>query len=251
MVKKKRRALQAPFIVTVAATSALLMPLLPGCGSSVSGDCTGGGCNPPLPTEEGCPETAPPDGLPCAEVNLNCYYPDSSCPEFTTQCNSEGRWETSDVIVSCNPPEPDWCPAEMPMQGTPCSAPEGIECTYMTPTGCGDMESYATCHEGAWVVSLTTCNPPSPDYCLGLSEQDCSVNADICRWLEPGCAEPGGPQPALEQAGCHPLGECMEAYGCFDDTICAERVINPCAGMACDACGQVQMLCVPSAPDQP
>ncbi|EYF00377.1 outer membrane autotransporter barrel domain protein [Chondromyces apiculatus DSM 436] len=109
MIEKKRRALQAPFVVTVAAASALLVPLVPGCGASASGQCSGGECTPQgPPTEEGCPAKPPAGGAPCVGAGQYCSYPrETSCPEVGARCEADGTWHVMDFRgQSCNPPPP-------------------------------------------------------------------------------------------------------------------------------------------------
>lgn len=88
----RRRAPRAPFIVTVtAATSAMALAVMPGCGSNVvvEGESTSGatGGNP-----AGCPAESPPYQGACAQPGLECTYPDDYCPPTTVACEG-GVWQ--------------------------------------------------------------------------------------------------------------------------------------------------------------
>ena len=232
--QKKRRAPRAPFIVTVAATSAVALAVLPGYGSSVS---TGE----PGDSEE-CPEVKPPVGSSCATEGQVCGV-ESSC-ERQVVCEG-GSWAWKESALSCNPPEPpDLCPAVAPYNGEPCFD-EGSSCPYLIDDGCGPIDTLATCQGGTWSVGISTCNPPPPDYCYTLTtEADCNLNAGFCRWLVPGCADPGAPPLPLAQAGCFPSYDCTTSEECPTGSTCEPRVYDPCYNLACDACGAAAMLCV-------
>jgi len=76
-------------------------------------------------------------------------------------------------------------------------------------------------------------------------------DASGCRWLEPGCAD-GDNETALpaDATGCYPEDPCGGA-SCIDGRTCREVVINPCLpnedGVACDACGETLVVCLPAA----
>ncbi|AKT39327.1 hypothetical protein [Chondromyces crocatus] len=245
---KKRRAPRAPFIVTVAATSALALPLLAGCSSSVKSDeCPPGAeCNPP--EVEVCPEEVPNDGAPCSYEALHCEYPPGDwCPTAVATCTDEGTWDVEDRgRVVCNPPEIRLCPDELPVEGAPCSH-VALHCDYPPHLSCPDQ--VAACTEGGtWEVNdMTdvTCNPPPVPPCdLLTTAAECKSSERSCRWLVPGCAEPNDPVPALAEAGCFEAVPCVDNDFCSPGLVCAERVFDPCHGQACQACGQTEMLCV-------
>ncbi|AKT39326.1 hypothetical protein [Chondromyces crocatus] len=242
---KKRRAPRAPFIVTVAATSALSLPLLAGCSSS-DVDRSGLVGNPP--EVEVCPEEVPDDGAPCSDVGVGCDYPAGiSCPTFVATCTDEQTWNVEDRTgVTCNPPEVDVCPEAVPEAGAPCSG-QTLSCNYPPDISCPDF--VATCNDdGTWDVddrSVVTCNPPPLPPCdLLTTEAECGSSERSCRWLVPGCAEPNDPVPALAEAGCFEAVPCVDNDFCSPGLVCAARVFDPCHGQACQACGQTEMLCV-------
>lgn len=230
--QKKRRAPRAPFIVTVAATSAVALAALPGCGASVS---TSAG----EPGE--CPEVMPSAGSSCAVEGQSCSYGSGGCPADMSCEGGVWEWDTG---LSCNPPPPDECPVSAPNNGDPCFN-TGLSCPYTIDDGCGPIDTTASCQGGVWSVGISTCNPPPPDYCYSLTtEADCDLNGDVCRWLTPGCADPATPPPPLAQAGCFPSYDCASSAECAAGTTCEQRVYDPCYNLACDACGAVAMLCV-------
>jgi hypothetical protein len=107
------------------------------------------------------------------------------------------------------------------------------------------METQATCFEGSWQVATLTCNPPPPDTCSTLAtEADCAANQSFCRWLVPGCADPGVPPPPLAQAGCFPSFDCAAGDVCPDGTSCQTVVYDPCYNKDCYGCSAVASLCV-------
>lgn len=231
--QRKRRAPRAPFIVTVAATSAVALAALPGCGSSV---VTG---------ESGeCPEVMPSAGSSCAVEGQSCSFGTDECGSPIAMACQGGTWAW-ESISSCNPPPPPAeCPVSAPNNGDPCFD-EGMSCVYTIDDGCGPIDTPATCQGGVWSLGISTCNPPPPEYCYSLTtEADCNLYGDICRWLVPGCADPSTPPLPLAQAGCFPSYDCASSAECAAGTTCEQRVYNPCVNLPCDACGAVAMLCV-------
>jgi hypothetical protein len=90
-----------------------------------------------------------------------------------------------------------------------------------------------------------TCAPDPNLPCSQYSDATlCGANA-VCRWLEPGCASAGG-TPALAAAGCYEQAAvgCTTSNDCSDSRTCIQRVINPCAGLACLACGSTVGICL-------
>ena len=69
-----------------------------------------------------------------------------------------------------------------------------------------------------------------------------SVN---CRWLAPGCAAGSG-IPPLAAAGCYDQAAvgCTTSATCSDSRTCIQRVINPCAGLACLTCASTLGICL-------
>jgi hypothetical protein len=281
--QRKRKAPRASFVTTVAAASALAFAALPGCGTTVSAGCPGeqpaygsscsdegqvcgygsdgcgnpleiacqdgawgyaetvASCNPPPP--ELCPDDLPAPTDSCPALGASCEYPgDGGCIDgYQATCEEDGKWF---VVVTDHCQEPE-CPAEMPAPGEPCPPSWEASCPYTVDTGCGPMEAQATCVDGIWLVDTPTCNPPPPEYCTTLAtEADCGANQPFCRWLVPGCADPGTPPPPLAQAGCFPSFDCASSADCQGEAICQEVVYDPCYNKGCDACGAVASLCV-------
>jgi len=114
----RRRALRAPFVVTFALGAAAIASA---CGGKGSGNANGG------------------DG-----GNVDGNTGDGSDLDGS---NVDGT--TGDASASC--------PADPPMQGTPCDVP--YACSY---GGCSEGSSalYAYCQQGIWSESYGACNPP-------------------------------------------------------------------------------------------
>jgi hypothetical protein len=64
-----------------------------------------------------------------------------------------------------------------------------------------------------------------------------------CTWLQPGCGT-----PALSTAGCFAREDVGCQGTCSNGRTCLKRVIDPCynpgGGASCDACGQIQTVCL-------
>jgi len=232
----KRRAPRAPFIITVtAATSAMALAVMPGCGGTVvDSESTGG--NPST-----CPAEFPPYQSACTQPGLECTYPSDGCPPVTVACES-GTWQVQPG-PTCNPPPPD-CPPERPEQGSACTQ-IGNTCFFPSEVYCAD-EDVAYCgNGGTWELSFSYCNPPPPDACFyAPTEEECLAYGSMCRWLVPGCADTTAPPPALEQPGCFPSADCASNANCWGEDTCQARVYNPCYNQACDACGATAMVCL-------
>ncbi|AKT39325.1 hypothetical protein [Chondromyces crocatus] len=193
---KKRRAPRAPFIltVTVAATSALTLPLLAGCTSGDSGLCIEGAtCNPPFPPDEpdvGCPEQVPVEGGQCADVGVSCSYPpDTSCPDFVATCDDQGTWDVNDLtVVSCNPPPLP--PCDVHTTEADCGNSER-SCRWLVP-GCAEPDdpvpalAEAGCFEAVPCVDDDFCSPGLVcaervfDPCHGMECDACGQTEMLC-----------------------------------------------------------------------
>jgi len=236
----ERRAPRASFIVTMtAATSAMALAVMPGCGSTVGEGSSSG-------TPSGCPAKYPPEGTACTQPGLECNYMWSVCPPVDVVCES-GAWHLL-TGLSCRPP-PYECPQELPAPGSSCEY-IGATCYYSTGVidpSCGNIEDVAQCGADAtWSVSFSsTCNRPPQDRCtLSSTEVECLDHGTECRWLVPGCADATIPPPALAEAGCFPIDDCASDGECWAGTTCQARVYNPCYNQACNACGATAMLCM-------
>jgi len=209
--QKQRKAPRASFVVTVAASAALAIAALPGCGSTVSGscpeaqpsygsDCSGDGqscsygsdgcgnateyvCHNGAweygemigtcnpPPPDLCPADLPAYGAPCGEVGAICDYPGGACDIGMTATCGDDLTWSVYDAGSCNPPPPPSCPAELPEQGAPCDPTWEEYCSYPVDTGCGPIDAQAQCVDGTWQVAIPTCNPPPPDYCYSLTSE--------------------------------------------------------------------------------
>jgi hypothetical protein len=227
MATMKKRSLKASFVITFAGSSAALVA--PGCLSDVTS-------NPPG-ISSSCPEASPVHGDPCADSALVCSYSDG-CGSFDMVCGDDGRW-TTNYSVSCNPPPPLYCPDTIPMHGDPTCFGEGT-CDYMDECG---LPVTASCEGTAWnVVYQGTCNPPPACDLLGTPEE--CTGGGACRWLTPGCGDPAT-TPALPEAGCYPLGDCVDDTSCAAGAACKQFMVTPsCVDEGCDACGQAVSLCL-------
>jgi hypothetical protein len=95
-----------------------------------------------------CTTTVPTDGTVCTTDGTVCDYPDGTL----CLCNacSTGPCAAPPPKWECTPPPTGpGCPAIVPNDGSPCSAPEGTQCTYGIP--CGPSGAIATCTNGAWL----------------------------------------------------------------------------------------------------
>jgi hypothetical protein len=128
----RKRRLQAPFVVTVAAATALL----PGCGgkSAAQPSSGDGGVQ--------CPPDRPAIGSPCSG-NLECGDP-CSATYGPVECLN-GSWTES--AGGCNPPA-TVCPSTEPAPGTSCSIPGGQTCGYADP--CTSTQVTFGCVSGVW-----------------------------------------------------------------------------------------------------
>lgn len=107
-------------------------------------------CNPPPPV---CPTTPPTEGTPCLGFPPECSY--DSCTNSRgvalARC-AAGAWQLQ--FASCNPP-PVMCPAEAPMNDSPCDGFTPVPCTW------GDCDGSPTargvCQGGRWRVDFAEC----------------------------------------------------------------------------------------------
>jgi hypothetical protein len=77
-------------------------------------------------------------------------------------------------------------------------------------------------------------------YCGGVPQSECPAGT---KRRYPGCSEP---KPTFEE-GCY--ADCTAAgnnAGCPAGYTCQTQSIDPCRGLACDACGQEVALCLPA-----
>lgn len=241
IMAQRRRAPRAPFVQTIA-TAAIGVALTPACVNTVDDTES---TNPPFVE---CPDEQPVAGTSCGNILAACDYveaPDECGNQAGTRWTcEESAWVGESLFdgpSSCNPPFPT-CPDEMPESGDSCSEEHelyGDPCPYTVDIGCGPQEEIATCEDGEWSVSFTTCNPPPPDPCVLQATPDACAQDPACRWLEPGCGE-----PALPGAGCFPASDCMPD-ACDAGLTCQTVIHDPCWNSACDACGAEVTVCLP------
>jgi hypothetical protein len=117
------------------------------------------------PAYDPCPTTLPQDDAPChVSPDEECYFDGACGPQtYYAFCNG-GRWAVAPL--SCNPPECGVdtdcaCPEDAPPAGNPCDLPADTVCTYLY---CDEFPTQsATCVDGFWEITYTSCNPPPPE----------------------------------------------------------------------------------------
>jgi hypothetical protein len=113
------------------------------------------------------------------------------------------------------------------------------------PIACPTIACLAACPYGNRVGpdGCTTCACIEPPACGTLTDWK-SCTADMrCKWLQPGCGT-----PALATAGCFAREDVGCQGTCSNGRECLKRVVNPCyspfGGASCDACGQIETVCL-------
>lgn len=143
--QRAKRPVRNPFVVTLAAATALLTP---GCGARVDGAPTG---DTKKEQSSECPAAEPTHLAPCSG-DLSCNYGDCGGSATTTAHCESGHWQV--MRSSCNPPPPDWCPPSAPASGSSCFS-EGQWCEYMDRCVPSGQVSF-TCKSGRWQGSFMT-----------------------------------------------------------------------------------------------
>jgi hypothetical protein len=239
--------LKTAFVTTIASAVVVATAGL-GCQAKVTVSCSGDDCGQGGEggsTTSGkavtCPAAVPAHGKDCPERGLRCEYGEDECDEsYLAECAADGRWNVVVSWVSCNPPPPLPCPDEPPAHGTTCEPPDQAVCDYEV----WFCPVEARCVTGAWQLSGPDCNPPPPEMCFSLAQDECDA-FPTCEWAVPGCGE-----PALPKASCHPIAAppgttCNLQPGlCPSGTSCQQVSIDPCVDEPCDACHQAAWLCV-------
>jgi hypothetical protein len=114
------------------------------------------------------------------------------------------------------------------------------------PVVCPAIACMTTCPNGSRTDAngCPTCECIEPKTCGSLTDWK-SCTADVrCTWLQPGCGS-----PSLAAGGCYSRTDvgCLSDKDCNGRT-CLKRVVDPCyspfGGASCDACGQVQTVCL-------
>jgi hypothetical protein len=238
------------------------------CGFPLVASCDGEGfwsieaqisCNPPPPDPPPdpppatCPTTQPTPGTACYDSTLYCTYGEGEfgCPGPEAVCLPDGTWEVYET--SCNPPPPE-CPLDLPAAGEVCEAQVGTwgeypwGCQFAVTTGCGDTTASAGCEPDSqgimvWAIDLVDPCTSAPENCGSYGDASLCDADPGCRYLVPGCAEGMGAPPAV--AGCYPADDCSVS-GCGSWGTCESVVNDPCAGLPCDACGELVNVCLPS-----
>jgi hypothetical protein len=94
-----------------------------------------------------CPQQRPPQGSDCRYEGPECAYDhcyDEGTPRSFAQC-VQGSWSVRQPTLQCAPPAP--CPALAPVQGSPCTRPRVLPCTFSLSVG---GEVVGVCVDGAW-----------------------------------------------------------------------------------------------------
>ncbi len=114
-------------------------------------------CNPPPPFE--CPPTEPLAGSACygdGSEGVVCSYDyGPCCPPDEARCVN-GFWEI--MGVDCNPPPPDPCPIDAPLNGAACGSMDECAnpyrtCDYGDCGGSGQPEFAASCDGSVWTIT--------------------------------------------------------------------------------------------------
>ncbi len=203
----RSRRYRMPFVVTVAST-------LVACGGNTASDSGGsgnaggsgavsgsggsgnaggfgavsgsGGSGNAGGTTSSCPASFPDNGASCVgSSGLICNYDQGQCcPPWQASCVDE-KWQA--YASSCNPPPPDPCPFDAPVNGTSCgpSDPCGGSYQYCTYGKCADDSPHtiAECQGGVWKVSQSNCALPACDTltpCDCFDRADCKALTDTC-----------------------------------------------------------------------
>ncbi|XYH92632.1 hypothetical protein ACMHYB_32740 [Sorangium sp. So ce1128] len=235
-MQKKRKVLRAPFIVTVAAAASLAGAVaLPGCDPTVQGGS--------------CPEEEPERGSSCEADDLSCDYIDSCDNPIGYEC-VDGAWQVESEI-SCNPPPPPECPAEMPATGSACWQ-IGAGCAYGGPPDCPEPTIVTCGDDGTWSVTTiaVSCNPPAP-----ACPEELPADGDPC---EAGIGTCGFMMPT----GCGPLpvdGECVlqgdtwrwQVHELFCNPPPPEECLKAATADACAGLGPTCQWLVPGCAGEP
>lgn len=199
----RRSPRKSPFVITVLAASAVTSAVAcggsttdaglggaggagnsSGSGGTSSGGTSSGGSGGNV---SGCPSSFPTHGTACTLPNgTTCNYDQGACcPDWGATCES-GTWQA--FASSCNPPAPDPCPSEIPVNGAACgsSEPCGNSYQYCTYGVCADGSAAVTaeCNGSSWVVSgSNNCTLPA---CETLTACECFDRPD-CMPESAGC----------------------------------------------------------------
>lgn len=234
-MQKKRKVLRAPFIVTVAAAASLAGAVaLPGCDPTVEGGS--------------CPEEIPERGSSCEADDLSCEYIDSCDNPIGYGC-VDGAWQV-EAEMSCNPPPPPECPAEMPATGSACWQ-LGAGCAYNGPPDCPDPTIVTCGEDGTWSVTVAvSCNPPPPA-CpeeLPADGDPCEAGIGTCGFMMPtGC----GPMPV--DGECVLQGDAWrwQVHEAFCNPPPPEECLRAATAGACASLGPACQWLVPGCADEP
>lgn len=219
----------------------------PDCDSPLPADCESGVCVDGFwqCTAQRCPEVEPLEGDSCIGEDVSCRYEAGigECdPSARTYACDGGVW-SAPLHDRCSPPPPE-CPATEPAPMTTCDPYlEGVTCEYDTGVDCGPGSVAYTCEGGVWSDPMVPrCALPP---CQDAGDAD-TCEGWGCRWLEPGCGDES--IASLPGAGCFDAAPCGEEGCLFADQVCTQVMVLPdCVDEGCDACGQSDFVCLPSA----
>lgn len=97
--------------------------------------------------------------------------------------------------------------------------------------------------DGGHVTVQLSCDDSCDQGCAAQRRDDCGL-FPYCQWFDEGACGPGTPG-AITGPVCAPRrrGPCDREGACEPGQTCRTYWVNPCAGMACDACGGEASFC--------
>ncbi len=184
-----------------------------------------------------CPDTLPADGDACDPlVDSTCSYSsglDYCDGDVVATCTADGWTHTAPACA---------CPADVPVDGTPCLA--GASCSYPIDD-CGGT-AMADCVDGTFSVGFDSMTCPGD--CYAMDEIECTgIASDVCRWITPGCSDV---PEAIKTEGCFPIEPCEPGApdACPGETLCLQVDYDPCYQLDCGSCSDATTVCLPPPP---
>ena len=203
-------------------------------GTTGSGGTAGGGSG----GVDAAVDVSKPDGGGIVDVAADAGAGDAPAPDARVVPDSS---VAPDVEVVCGPVCLMYCTYGNVLDENGCEL-----CACNSPPPCPAVKCqaclYGYLHDADGCPTCTCLTDPRLP-CSQLDATQCGASAN-CRWLEPGCNFFGTlPLPA---AICHDSAGvgCTPSNPCPDGQACTQRVINPCSGGDCLACGSVVSICL-------